>query len=156
MTQCAHGEFLNRTADVHLGAVLTLSVLVPHAAMHPCSSWWRKAEGGRAPRAQHTHSPLSPSSAHTPFYLQTAHTLCTSICCRCDLLWIGLGELCANGMADFNSCSLAAVSSIKNALFTKPAITWTAQKKESNILMSQLENQKCVVLAQCQAAASSS
>lgn len=112
---------------MHLGAVLTFSVLVPHAAMHPCSSWWRK--GGRAPRAQHTHSPLSPRSAHTPFYLQTAHTLCTSICCRCDLLWIGLGELCANGMADFNSCSLAAVSSIKNALFTKPAITWTAQKK---------------------------
>lgn len=62
MTQCAHGEFLNRTADVHLGAVLTLSVLVPHAAMHPCSSWWRKAAGLHVP------------STHTHLYLQAAHT----------------------------------------------------------------------------------
>lgn len=150
MTQCAHGVFLNRTADVHLGAVLTLSVLVPHTAMHPCNSWWRKAAGLHVP-STHTHLYLQAAHTHRSISRQHTHSAplfaAAAICSRLDWESSVLMEWLISTLAVWLVSHLLRIPSTQSL---------DSRKKETNILMSQLQNQKCVVVAQCRAAASSS
>lgn len=121
-----------------LGSILTWSVLVPHTAVHPRSGCSQKVAGALC--AKNTHSPPSLSSAHTHPSISRQHTHLYLLPLWFALDWTGR-ELCTNGMADFNSCCLAGVPSIQNALFSKLAITWTAQNKKQ-IVMWQHQNQQ--------------